>query len=96
MSQSRQKRRRAAKARLIHSIYVDRYNSEFFDTVWFFFNAPAPQRNLRVSTDAKWNPQTEKLSFFTKTEADAGEAYISKNFPGITYRLSPRAQERSE
>lgn len=77
MGVSRKQRRLKRKSRLIHSIYIS-IDPEGVrpDIVWLTFNAmdPYPHSNVTKLTVQFWTTQ------------GGGEAYVSRNFPGITYK----------
>jgi hypothetical protein len=77
---SRKQRKAKRKARLIHDIFIDiDYTRLRPDVLWITFNRPDPhpRRHNEVKLTIMFNAETGK-----------GEVYVSKHFPGITYKKS--------
>ena len=77
---SRKQRRARRKARLINNIYVSiDFQDKRPDCVWITFNTPDPHP---FKADCK----PALLTTMFHVAYGKGEAYVSKHFPGITYK----------
>lgn len=79
---SRKQRRARRKARLIHSIYISiDFQDKRPDCIWLTFNTPDPH-------PFKAADRPTPLTTMFNAAHGKGEAYVSKYFPGITYKKS--------